>query len=177
MPGSLSFLASLAHHSTSSTFANHSFHLQVSFWSLSRHRISFTYFYFPLSQTLKSKHEYNVNVAMFYYRPKDSHMNYIANILQNLIKIQDSWIQMLTWPELQVFAALQVNKIPEYFIKTLQLHPPPNTPLGSVSLRKESIRQQNYFWFCSQMKSLIPVAFFLLLNAVLMISYFLPGSE
>lgn len=72
-------------------------------------------------------------------------MNYIANILQNLIKIQDSWMQMLTWPELQAFAALHTNKIPEYFIKTLQLHSLPNTPLGSLSLRKESIRQQNYF--------------------------------
>lgn len=78
---------------------------------------------------------------------KNSHMNYTANVLQHLIKIQDSWMPMVTWPELQAFATLHINKIPEYFIKTLQLHPLPKTPLGFVSLRKESIRQQNYFCF------------------------------
>lgn len=63
-------------------------------------------------------------------------------------------MQMLIWPELQVFSTLHINKIPEYFIKTLQLHSLPNTPLGSVSLRKESIRQQNYF--CSWQASYVP---------------------
>lgn len=55
-------------------------------------------------------------------------------------------MQMLTWAELQAFATLHINKILKYFIKTLQLHPLPKTPLGFVSLWKESIRQQNYFW-------------------------------
>lgn len=44
---------------------------QVSFWSPSRHRIPFTYFYFPVSQTLKSKREHNVDLSMLNYWPKE----------------------------------------------------------------------------------------------------------
>lgn len=78
-------------------------------------------------------------------------------------------MQMLTQSELKAFATFHINKIPEYCIKMLQLHPLPKAPLAFVSLKERKHQATEPFQFltgvlCSRIKSLIPVASFLLLN-------------